>query len=150
LRLEESHHLLEAARGDRLEALYVLALNTSMRQGELVALKWDDVDLEDSLLRVRRTLTHADTTSIIGEPKTKNSRRTIGLTMSAVTIYQHPPRHLLPPLARHAGGYRPRSRRNPVVNRDRFALLHGCCTKALEFIQGLDLFIKFYLQTTAF
>lgn len=66
LRLEESHHLLEAARGDRLEALYVLALNTSMRQGELVALKWDDVDLEDSLLRVRRTLTHADTTSIIG------------------------------------------------------------------------------------
>jgi hypothetical protein len=44
LRLEESHHLLEAARGDRLEALYVLALNTSMRQGELVALKWDDVE----------------------------------------------------------------------------------------------------------
>jgi integrase len=73
LRLEESHHLLEAARGDRLEALYVLALNTSMRQGELVALKWDDVDLEDSLLRVRRTLTHADTTSIIGEPKTKTA-----------------------------------------------------------------------------
>jgi integrase len=99
LRLEESHHLLEAARGDRLEALYVLALNTSMRQGELVALKWDDVDLEDSLLRVRRTLTHADTTSIIGEPKTKNSRRTSRLTMSPVTIYQHPLdiySHLLP------------------------------------------------------
>ena len=34
------------------------------------------------------------------------------------------PRHLLPPLARHAGGYHLRSRRNPVVNRDRFALLH--------------------------
>jgi integrase len=73
LRLEESHHLLEAARCDRLEPLYVLALNTSMRQGELVALKWDDVDLEDSLLGVRRTLTHADTTSVIGEPKTKTA-----------------------------------------------------------------------------
>jgi integrase len=94
LRLEESHHLLEAARGDRLEALYVLALNTSMRQGELVALKWDDVELEDGLLRLRHTLTHADTTSVIGEPKTKNSRHTIGLTMSAMTIYRQPPGHL--------------------------------------------------------
>ncbi len=100
MRLEESHHLLEAARGDRLEALYVLALNTSMRQGELVAFKWDNVDLKDGLLHVRRTPTYADTTSVIGEPKTKNSRRTIGLKRSAVTINQHPPglyySHLLP------------------------------------------------------
>jgi integrase len=36
---EESRRLLEAVRGDRLEALYVLALNTGMRQGELPALK---------------------------------------------------------------------------------------------------------------
>jgi integrase len=70
--------------GDRLEALYVLALNTGMRQGELLALKWDDVDLERGLLRVRRTLTHADKAFVLGEPKTKNSRRTIMLTTSAV------------------------------------------------------------------
>jgi len=36
---EGARRLLEAARGDRLEALYVLALNTGMRQGELLALK---------------------------------------------------------------------------------------------------------------
>jgi integrase len=74
--------------------LHVLALNTSMRRAELVALKWEYVDLEDSLLLVRRTLTHADATSVIGEPKTKNSRHTIGLTMSAMTIYRQPPGHL--------------------------------------------------------
>ena len=39
------------------KALYVLALNTGMRQGELLALKWDDVDLEGGRLRVRHTLT---------------------------------------------------------------------------------------------
>lgn len=82
---EQAKRLLETVRGDRLEALYVLALNTGMRQGELLALKWDDVDLGRSVLRVRRTLTHADKAYVLGEPKTSKSRRTIRLTTSAVT-----------------------------------------------------------------
>jgi integrase len=81
---EQARRLLEAARVDRLEALYVLALNTGMRQGELLALKWDDVDLERGLLRVRRTLTHSDNGFVLGEPKTKKSRRTTRLTAGAV------------------------------------------------------------------
>jgi integrase len=84
LRLEETRRLLDAARGDRLKALYVLALNTGMRQGELLALKWDDLDLERGVLRVRRTLTQVDKGFALGEPKTKKSRRTIRLTASAV------------------------------------------------------------------
>jgi integrase len=81
---KQARLFLEAGRGDRLEALYVLALNTGMRQGELLALKWDDVDLERGALRVRRTLTHANKAFVLGEPKTKNSRRTIRLTTHAV------------------------------------------------------------------
>jgi integrase len=81
---EESRRLLEVARGDRLDALYVLALNTGMRQGELLALKWDDVDLERGVLRVRRTLTHSGKAFLLGEPKTKKSRRAIRLTARAV------------------------------------------------------------------
>ena len=46
-----------AAQGDRLEALYVLAVHTGMRQGELLALKWPDVDLRDGRVSVRRTIT---------------------------------------------------------------------------------------------
>src|SRR5215217_3224488 len=53
---EQTRLLLHAARGDRLEALYVLALNTGLRQGELLALKWENVDLEGGVLRVRYTL----------------------------------------------------------------------------------------------
>jgi integrase len=80
---EESRRLLETVRGARLEALYVLALSTGMRLGELLALKWEDVDLEGGRLRVRRTLTHAGKAFVLGEPKTKNSRRTIRLTKGA-------------------------------------------------------------------
>ena len=65
---EEARRLLEAAVVDRLEALYVLALKTGMRLGELLALKWDDVDLERGVLRVRRTLTHAGKAYVLGEP----------------------------------------------------------------------------------
>ena len=43
---EEARRLLRATRGDRLEALYVLAVTTGMRQGELLALRWQDVDVK--------------------------------------------------------------------------------------------------------
>jgi integrase len=57
LSLEQACTLLEAAREDCLEALYVIAVHSELRQGELLALKWDDVDLEAGTLRVNRTLT---------------------------------------------------------------------------------------------
>jgi integrase len=88
LNQEESRRLLEAARGDRLEALYVLALNTGMRQGELLALKWENVDLDRGVLRVRRTITHEDKAYALGEPKTKKSRRTIRLTGGAAAALE--------------------------------------------------------------
>jgi integrase len=81
---EESRRLLETACGDRLEALYVLAVTTGMRQGELLGLKWQDVALEAKTLRVRRTLTRHGGKIALGEPKTKKSRRTIHLTDAAV------------------------------------------------------------------
>ncbi len=56
LSADETRRLLEAARGDRLEALYVLAVHTGMRQGELLGLKWSDVDLETGKLSVARSL----------------------------------------------------------------------------------------------
>ena len=56
--------------GDRLEALYVLAINTGLRQGELLGLKWDDVDLDDGSLQVRRTLAITKNSSVFTSPKT--------------------------------------------------------------------------------
>jgi integrase len=84
LTADEVGILLEAAREDRLEALYVVAVHTGLRQGELLALKWDDLDLEGETLRVRRTLTYSGGKHFLSEPKTKKSRRTVRLTPSAV------------------------------------------------------------------
>jgi len=77
---EQAHALLRAARGERLEALYTLAITTGMRQGELLALKWEDVDLETGILQVRRTLSTATGGGFrFGAPKTAKSRRSIKL-----------------------------------------------------------------------
>jgi len=85
LTLEQAQALLEAARGDRLEALYTVALTTGMRFGELLGLRWDDVNLKEKLVSVRRSL------QVVGkridenaQTKTEAGRRRIDLTSVAV------------------------------------------------------------------
>jgi integrase len=91
LNREQTKTLLEVAKGeDRFEALYVLAVTTGLRQGELLGLKWEDVDLDESVVRVRRTLTRHKTRLLLSDPKTKRSRRTVQLTEAAVeTLTRH-------------------------------------------------------------
>jgi integrase len=72
--------LLSAATGDRLEALYVAAVHTGLRRGELLGLKWADVDLDVGTLSVQRSL---DKDGTFNPPKRKNSRRTVKLTTQA-------------------------------------------------------------------
>jgi integrase len=56
LSTDQLPRLLEAARGDHLGTLYVLAVHCGLRQGELLGLRWEDVDLEAGTLHVRRAL----------------------------------------------------------------------------------------------
>ena len=84
LSLEQAQQLLQAARGHRLEALFVLALATGMRRGELLGLKWQDINLQTGQLQVRRILTRVPS-KLSGkgfteaEPKTEKGRRSITL-----------------------------------------------------------------------
>ena len=93
LTAEQSLALLDtaAAEGDRFEALYVLALTTGMRQGEMLALHWGDVDLDAGMLQVRGTLHRVPGVSVsaksglvISDPKTSRSRRPVRLSALAV------------------------------------------------------------------
>jgi integrase len=84
LSADDTRRLLEAAGEYRLEALYILAVHTGMRQGEILALRWQDVDMENAVVSVRRTLTRNGGKVAFGEPKTKKSRRSIRLTPQAV------------------------------------------------------------------
>ena len=62
----------------------MFAVTTGLRQGELLGLRWDDLDLAEGLIRVKRTLTRLQGHLLLGEPKTKKSRRTVQLTDTAV------------------------------------------------------------------
>jgi integrase len=104
---EQTRALLDAARGDRLEALYVLAVATGLREGELLALKWEDVELEDAVLRVRHTLTRAGGKVSLGPPKTKKSRRSVGLTEGAVEALRAHLSKQLEEMERMGSLYRP-------------------------------------------
>lgn len=83
LTAEQVRTLLTAVQGDPLEALYVLAVTTGMRSGELLGLQWQDVDLEAGRVQVRRTLYWMQGWQL-GTPKTAASIRSIALTESAV------------------------------------------------------------------
>lgn len=100
---EETRRLLEAARGNRLEALYVLAVHTGMRQGELLGLKWQDVDLEAGTVQVRRTLTKSGTRLLLGEPKTAKGRRKIKLIVRATAALRAPRKRQLEERMQRAG-----------------------------------------------
>ena len=71
----------EAAKGDRLQVLYLLAIHTGLKQGELLGLKWGDVDPDRGTLHVQRTLSAAKEGPTFTTPKTTRvaacgSRRT--------------------------------------------------------------------------
>ena len=79
--------LWPAARDHRLQFLHVLTLTTGMRQGELLGLKWADIDPSAGTLAVRRSLQWQRGNGLaLTEPKTARSRRTIHLAQKAVAV----------------------------------------------------------------
>jgi integrase len=82
----EARTLLDAARWheDRFEVLYVLAITTGLRRGELLGMRWEDVDLERGVLRVGRALIRGGGRHTLSETKTKRGRRQVNLTPRTV------------------------------------------------------------------
>ena len=81
---EQVHTFLKAVSGDRLEALYVLAITAGLRRGELLGLRWEDMDLEAGMLQVRRTLSETRDGRIFEAPKSGKGRG-VRLTKRAVS-----------------------------------------------------------------
>jgi len=100
---EEAQRFLQAACGDRLEALFVLALTTGLRQGEALALRWEDIDLEAGILMVKRQVqrkrrdgSELDEPGLVfSQPKSKKGHRTIRLSAIALeALKKHQERQL--------------------------------------------------------
>jgi len=77
----EVQGLLDAARPGRDRTLFRLAVESGMRMGELLALRWEDIDWTNSRLYVRRSYRKG----VESDPKTAASERSIGLTPTMVS-----------------------------------------------------------------
>jgi integrase len=92
--LEQAQRLLAAAKGHSLEVVLTLALATGMRRGEVLALRWSDIDFEKDTLHVKHTLSYIATPSgkytyVESEPKTACSRRGIALPPFVMEALKH-------------------------------------------------------------
>lgn len=75
---------LHEAKKTKHYAAYYLTLATGVRRGELMALKWSNVDLQEGTISIKENLVRTKKGLIFQEPKTKNSKRTIGIDEDVV------------------------------------------------------------------
>lgn len=88
LTIEEQKLFLETVKNSSNYNQWALILQTGLHTGEMIGLRWSDVDFENKVLHVRRTMEyrHEFGEWRIGEPKTKSGVRDIPLTQEALRI----------------------------------------------------------------
>ena len=82
----QAAHFLEITAGDELTGFWRLALLLGMRRGELLGLRWQDVDLDAGTLTVRSTRTLVGDQVVEGPPKSARSRRVLPLDPRTVEV----------------------------------------------------------------
>lgn len=84
---EEAGTFLRAVGDDRLYALFAVGVAPGMRKGELLALRWSDVELGAGLVHVRQNVQRLPGVGLlVGPPKSSRSRRTIPLPAASVKV----------------------------------------------------------------
>jgi integrase len=102
---DQTREFLDATRGQKHEALYVLSLTCGLRMGESLGLRWSDIDLEGGTLRVNRQLQRIRRDGdrpgrlVFSEPKNA-SRRTIDLPQKALEALRSHRKHQLEEMPR--------------------------------------------------
>ena len=86
---EEIAKLLKAAEGTQNYNAYILALGTGMRRGEILGLKWQDIDFEEKTINVRRQLTNTENGTCHDLPlKTEKAKRTIFISDEVIAALE--------------------------------------------------------------
>ncbi len=88
LTIDMQKKFLEYAKGQSYENQYRFILQTGLRTGELIGLKWEDIDFTKKTVKIQRSMEYRHSVGEwrIGEPKSKSGYRTIPLTDEAVRI----------------------------------------------------------------
>jgi integrase len=80
----ELRQLIEAAKGSRWEVATLLSATTGARRGEVLAIRWSNVDLDAARLRITESLANGDDGLVFMPPKTRSSVRTVPIPAFAV------------------------------------------------------------------
>lgn len=86
LTVEEAKAFFKSIKNHRLAGLWQCAVWTGMRQGELLGLRWADVDFAKREVRVSGALQYIGGEFKLVEPKTARSRRTLTLPADVITL----------------------------------------------------------------
>ncbi len=85
---EQARDLLASLEGHRHQALYTLMLTTGLRRGEALGLRWEDLELDHAILRVRRTLKREGGQLVTADTKTLKSCRALNLPAPVVSLLE--------------------------------------------------------------
>lgn len=89
LTIAEQNLILKCAEGTKQYSVFLLALQTGMRAGEIIGLRWQDVDFRHRVIHVRQTMTYDDHGQfVVGTPKSNTGIRDIPMTQIAYNELQ--------------------------------------------------------------
>ncbi len=79
LSVEQIKKFLEAVKGHRFYPIYLIAIGCGLREGEILGLEAQDIDLENRQISIRQTVVSIRGKTSINEPKTPNARRIVAM-----------------------------------------------------------------------
>ncbi len=83
---EQIRTFLRGVEGERLYPAWLLLCTTGMRRGEVLGLRWEDIDLDSARLSVRQARVSLGNEFVINEPKTRRGRRVVALDATTVAV----------------------------------------------------------------
>ena len=83
---EQLQAFLQEAKATGVYEMYYIELATGLRRGELLGLKWTDIDWKNGIIKVRRQIARVDGQIVEAPLKTKNSYRTVTISQQAIEV----------------------------------------------------------------
>jgi integrase len=77
--VEQAQNFLDATKGHRWHAVYLIALTTGARRGEILGMEWENIDWNRHTVRIIKSVSEVNGKAVISDPKTKRARRTVSL-----------------------------------------------------------------------
>lgn len=90
--IDQAQTFLSAVKGHRWEGIYLIALTTGARRGEILGLEWDNLNWSKHTIAIQKTINEIKGRAVVTDPKTKQSRRMISLPNVVIDLLKQNPK----------------------------------------------------------